>query len=64
MAEFEVTVKFRYQVPDNPERRKEIYGTADLQECADIDAQNDAEDLLVITDDEPKISIRVVGAGE
>jgi hypothetical protein len=51
MAQFEVTIRFRYTMTDDMKLRKEIYGCTDLYEMAAIDATMPAADLLVLSED-------------
>ena len=43
---FEVIITGQYEVSDDPDERLRTYGTEDPGECAEIDEQNPAEELL------------------
>ncbi len=46
-----VQMEFEYEVPDTPEEREAIYGTADLTECVQIDLENDAAATILEADE-------------
>ena len=45
-----VTVGAEYGIPDDPEERRRIYGTADPDECARIDMGNSVASILEISE--------------
>jgi hypothetical protein len=57
----EVTIKFRYEIPDDLEERKRIYeGHTDPQECCDVDATNPAYLLMDLAQYDPEVAINPV----
>lgn len=47
-----VTMVFDYELPDDPEVRQELYGTADPGLCVAIDLENDPAAFMMDTDSE------------
>lgn len=61
MAWLEVIVRGRYEIPDDLAERQRIYGSTDPEDCAAVDQENGAEDLLGICADETvSVEVRAV----
>lgn len=50
MAQLEVVLRFRYDVPDDDETRQKQYGVTDLAAMAEIDQGNFEDDLGSLAD--------------
>lgn len=59
-SEFEVIVKFRYRVNTNPAQLRHVFGTTDLDECAQIDAQNEPHELMWLAESDVTMTVEVV----
>ena len=59
MAEVEVTIRFRYHIPDGPDRQA-AYGTMDLDDCLALDSAIDLALLLESAPEVPKVEIKLV----
>jgi hypothetical protein len=44
--QLKATIVFYYDLPDDPEERMQAYGVSDPEACANVDAENDPEDLI------------------